>query len=179
VASGKLLPGIGKHDGGLNCVALSPDERSLAVVTMGGSLYLWELATGQERLITKNAGCLLLRLLEHRAINGAAQAEGIYVSESCCPRTAPRVPQSLLMARPAEDSLNLGLLTGLFAVRSEQSAPWKTRHRAWLSADSRESRDLPYIRRNGTYKEERNPAHFKMAGSVSFLLPAAATILFP
>jgi RNA polymerase sigma factor (sigma-70 family) len=55
VASGKLLPGIGKHDGGLNGVALSPDQRSMAVVTMDGSLYVWELASGRARLITKDA----------------------------------------------------------------------------------------------------------------------------
>lgn len=56
VPTGKLLPSIGKHNGGLNGIALAPDGRSLAVVTMGGSLYLWELATGQARLIVMDAG---------------------------------------------------------------------------------------------------------------------------
>ncbi len=56
VPTGKELPPLGKHDGGINWLALSPDDRSLAVVTMGESLYLWELATGQTRLVTKDAG---------------------------------------------------------------------------------------------------------------------------
>jgi hypothetical protein len=51
-----VLPGLGKHDGGLHHVALAPDDRSAAVVTLGGSLYIWELATAQARLIVKDAG---------------------------------------------------------------------------------------------------------------------------
>jgi hypothetical protein len=56
VATGKALAGFGKHDGGLNGLALAPDDRSMAVVTMGGSLFLWERATQQPRLIVKDAG---------------------------------------------------------------------------------------------------------------------------
>jgi WD40 repeat protein len=56
VVRGNALPAIGKHDGGLNGVALSPDGRSVAAVTIGGSLYLWEVATGQARLVVKDAG---------------------------------------------------------------------------------------------------------------------------
>ncbi len=52
--AGPLL--LGKHDGGVNDVALSPDGRSLASVSMGSTLYLWEAATGQARLAVKDAG---------------------------------------------------------------------------------------------------------------------------
>jgi WD40 repeat protein len=55
-ATGKSLPLLGKHDGALNGIALSPDDRSLAAVTMNGTLYLWETATRQARLIVKDAG---------------------------------------------------------------------------------------------------------------------------
>jgi RNA polymerase sigma factor (sigma-70 family) len=55
-ATGKTLPTLGKHDGGLNGLALAPDDRSVAVMTMGGTLYVWETATGQARLIVKNPG---------------------------------------------------------------------------------------------------------------------------
>jgi RNA polymerase sigma factor (sigma-70 family) len=55
-AAGKALPLIGKHDGGLNDIAVSPDGRSVAVASMGGSVYLWETATGQNRLVSKDAG---------------------------------------------------------------------------------------------------------------------------
>jgi hypothetical protein len=55
-ATGKTLPTLGKHDGGLNGLALAPDDHSVAVVTMGGTLYVWETATGQARLIVKEAG---------------------------------------------------------------------------------------------------------------------------
>jgi RNA polymerase sigma factor (sigma-70 family) len=56
IAARKVLPPLGKHDGGLNGISLSADGRSLAVITMGGSLYLWETATGQTRLIARKAG---------------------------------------------------------------------------------------------------------------------------
>jgi WD40 repeat protein len=56
VGARKVLPPLGKHDGGLNGIALSADGRSLAVITMGGRLYLWETATGQTRLIAKKVG---------------------------------------------------------------------------------------------------------------------------
>jgi WD40 repeat protein len=56
VAAGKPLPPLGKHDGGLNAVALAPDGRSAAAVTMGGTLFLWETASGQSRLVVKDAG---------------------------------------------------------------------------------------------------------------------------
>ncbi|HEY7315458.1 MAG TPA: sigma-70 family RNA polymerase sigma factor [Gemmataceae bacterium] len=54
--TGKALPPLGKHDGGLNGLALAPDGRSVAAVTMDGTLYLWEIATGQTRLVGKDAG---------------------------------------------------------------------------------------------------------------------------
>jgi RNA polymerase sigma factor (sigma-70 family) len=56
VAAGKSLPPLGRGDGGLSGLALAPDGRSAAAVTMDGSLYVWEVATGQARLVTKNAG---------------------------------------------------------------------------------------------------------------------------
>lgn len=56
VATGKELSPIGKHDGGVNGIALAPDDRSLAAVSMGGSLFLWELASGQKRWVVKDAG---------------------------------------------------------------------------------------------------------------------------
>jgi hypothetical protein len=55
-ATGKALPFLGKHDGGLHHIALSPDGRSLAAVTMDGTLYLWETATGRPRLVSKEGG---------------------------------------------------------------------------------------------------------------------------
>jgi RNA polymerase sigma factor (sigma-70 family) len=55
-ASGSALASIGKHDGGLNGLAVAPDGRSIAVVTMDGTLYLWEIVTGQTRLVGKDAG---------------------------------------------------------------------------------------------------------------------------
>jgi RNA polymerase sigma factor (sigma-70 family) len=55
-ATGKPLAFFGKHDGGLNGIAVSPDGRSVAAASMGGSLYLWETATGQKRLVSKEAG---------------------------------------------------------------------------------------------------------------------------
>jgi RNA polymerase sigma factor (sigma-70 family) len=56
LATGKALPFFGKHDGGLNGISVSPDGRSIAAASMGGSLYLWETATGQKRLLSKDAG---------------------------------------------------------------------------------------------------------------------------
>jgi RNA polymerase sigma factor (sigma-70 family) len=56
VATGKSLAPLGRHDGAVNGIALAPDGRSVAAVTMDGTLYLWETATGQARLVTKNAG---------------------------------------------------------------------------------------------------------------------------
>jgi RNA polymerase sigma factor (sigma-70 family) len=56
VASGKELPLIGKHDGGLSRLALSSDGRTVATATLGGTVYLWETATGRPRLIVKGAG---------------------------------------------------------------------------------------------------------------------------
>jgi len=56
LATGKELPPLGRHDGGLNGLALSADGRLLAAVTMGGSLYLWELATGQTRFVAADLG---------------------------------------------------------------------------------------------------------------------------
>jgi len=55
-ATGKALPFFGKHDGGLSDLAVSPDGRSVAVASMGGSVYLWETATGQARSVNKHAG---------------------------------------------------------------------------------------------------------------------------
>lgn len=55
-ATGSALASIGKHDGGLNGLAVAPDGRSLAVVTMDGTLYLWEIATQQTRFVTKDGG---------------------------------------------------------------------------------------------------------------------------
>ncbi len=56
VATGKPLPPLGKGDGGISGMAVAADGRSAAAVTMDGSLYLWETATGQARLVTKKAG---------------------------------------------------------------------------------------------------------------------------
>jgi RNA polymerase sigma factor (sigma-70 family) len=56
VATGKALPLLGRHDGGLNGLAMAADGRSLAVVSMGGTLFVWETATGQARLVVKDAG---------------------------------------------------------------------------------------------------------------------------
>jgi RNA polymerase sigma factor (sigma-70 family) len=56
VATGQLLPPLGRNDGGVNGIAVAPDGRSVAAVTMDGSLYLWEVASGEARLVTKSAG---------------------------------------------------------------------------------------------------------------------------
>ncbi len=54
--SGKGLPFIGKHDDGVNGITLSPDGRSLAALSLGGTLYLWETVTAQAQLIIKDVG---------------------------------------------------------------------------------------------------------------------------
>lgn len=46
---------LGKTDGGINWVEYSPDGRSVAA-SSGTSLYLWENATGKERLTIKEFG---------------------------------------------------------------------------------------------------------------------------
>jgi hypothetical protein len=56
VATGKSLPPLGKGDGGISGMAVAADGRSAAAVTMDSSLYVWEVATGQARLVTKSAG---------------------------------------------------------------------------------------------------------------------------
>ncbi len=56
MATGKALPAIGKHDGGLSGLAVCSDGRSVAAGTLDGSLYLWETATRQRRFISKEAG---------------------------------------------------------------------------------------------------------------------------
>ncbi len=56
VATGKALPLIGKLDGGLSGIAVCSDGRSVAAATSHGSLYLWETATRQRRLLSKEAG---------------------------------------------------------------------------------------------------------------------------
>ncbi|HEY7308498.1 MAG TPA: sigma-70 family RNA polymerase sigma factor [Gemmataceae bacterium] len=56
-ATGKALPPLGKHDGGNAKIALSPDGRSLAALTTyDGTLYLWEIASKQTRLVVKSTG---------------------------------------------------------------------------------------------------------------------------
>jgi RNA polymerase sigma factor (sigma-70 family) len=56
-ATGRALPPLGKHDGGNAEIALSPDGRSLAALTTyDGTLYLWEIASKQKRLVVKSAG---------------------------------------------------------------------------------------------------------------------------
>lgn len=56
VATGTALPPLGKHDGEVEKIDLSPDGRSLAALTMFGTLYLWEIASKQTRLVEKSAG---------------------------------------------------------------------------------------------------------------------------
>jgi RNA polymerase sigma factor (sigma-70 family) len=55
-ATGKVLPPVGRHDGGLSGVALSRDGRAVAAASLAGTVYLWETATGQARLVVKDAG---------------------------------------------------------------------------------------------------------------------------
>lgn len=54
--TGKALPFSGEHDGGLADVAVCSDGRSVMAATLDESLYLWETATGQKRLVSKDAG---------------------------------------------------------------------------------------------------------------------------
>ncbi len=54
--TGKTLTPLGKHDGSVNDIQLSSDGRSLLAVAAGGSLNLWETATGQARLVVKDPG---------------------------------------------------------------------------------------------------------------------------
>ncbi len=67
--NGKALPSIGERTGSPFGMALSPDGRSLAIITGGGGmmtkkgmvtwdgeLYLWETATGQRRFLVKDVG---------------------------------------------------------------------------------------------------------------------------
>jgi RNA polymerase sigma factor (sigma-70 family) len=56
LATGEELPSLGQHDGALNGLALSADERMIGAVSMGGTLYIWERATGQPRLVVKDIG---------------------------------------------------------------------------------------------------------------------------
>jgi RNA polymerase sigma factor (sigma-70 family) len=55
-ATGEALPLIGKHDGGLSDIAVCCDGRSIVAATLDASLYLWETASGQRRLFSKDAG---------------------------------------------------------------------------------------------------------------------------
>lgn len=68
-ASGKALPSFGERTGSPKGMALSPDGRSLAIITGGGGmitkkgmaswdgeLYMWETATGQRRFTVKDVG---------------------------------------------------------------------------------------------------------------------------
>jgi hypothetical protein len=79
---------FGKTDGGVSWADYTGDGRTLAAATLGGSLYLWETATGQERLVLKNVGyatCLAFstdgRLLavanngSHRRVTGDKTVE--------------------------------------------------------------------------------------------------------
>jgi RNA polymerase sigma factor (sigma-70 family) len=55
--SGKELPIIGEHDSpATGGIAFSPDGRSIAALSQNRTLYFWETATGQARLVIKNAG---------------------------------------------------------------------------------------------------------------------------
>src|SRR5439155_19655192 len=56
VAGGQLPPGLDEQADGLDGVEHPPHERCVAAVTMNGTLYLWELAAGQARLIAKDVG---------------------------------------------------------------------------------------------------------------------------
>jgi RNA polymerase sigma factor (sigma-70 family) len=51
VATGQVVHSLGKHHGGLTAVAFSADGKTLIVACYDYSLTLWELATGQERLV--------------------------------------------------------------------------------------------------------------------------------
>jgi WD40 repeat protein len=47
---------FGPVDGGINWAAYSADGRTIAAATMGSSIFLWETATGDARLVLKNSG---------------------------------------------------------------------------------------------------------------------------
>jgi RNA polymerase sigma factor (sigma-70 family) len=54
-ATGETRTPFGKTDGGLNCMEYSPDGRTVAA-TSGNTLFLWETATGKDRLKCTNVG---------------------------------------------------------------------------------------------------------------------------
>jgi RNA polymerase sigma factor (sigma-70 family) len=54
--AGQVAQIFAKADGGINCAEYSADGRTIAAGTAGGSVYLWEVATGQERLRLKDVG---------------------------------------------------------------------------------------------------------------------------
>jgi RNA polymerase sigma factor (sigma-70 family) len=56
-STGDVQTPFGKTDGGLNWMAYSPDGRTVAA-TSGNSLFLWEAATGKDRLKCSNIGYL-------------------------------------------------------------------------------------------------------------------------
>jgi WD40 repeat protein len=56
VATGQPVRLGGRHDGGVNWAAYSTDGRTVAAASMDGTLFLWETATGQPRLILKGLG---------------------------------------------------------------------------------------------------------------------------
>jgi WD40 repeat protein len=54
--SGKeLRAAYGPTDGGVRCAAYSPDGRSITAASLAGTIFIWETATGQERLVLKDA----------------------------------------------------------------------------------------------------------------------------
>ncbi|HJZ89455.1 MAG TPA: sigma-70 family RNA polymerase sigma factor [Gemmataceae bacterium] len=54
--AGMISQIFAKADGGINCAEYSADGRTIAAGTAGGSVYLWEVATGQQRLHLKDVG---------------------------------------------------------------------------------------------------------------------------
>lgn len=79
LATGAALPSIGNQDGGANGIALAPDGRCAATVPRDGAWFLWEIASGQPRLILNDAGHAAPiafspngRLLAAASKNGAA-----------------------------------------------------------------------------------------------------------
>jgi WD40 repeat protein len=47
---------FGPADGGVNCADITADGRMAAAATAGGSIILWEAATGRQRLMLKDVG---------------------------------------------------------------------------------------------------------------------------
>ena len=47
---------FGPADGGINCADMTADGRMAAAATAGGSIILWEAASGQQRLMLKDVG---------------------------------------------------------------------------------------------------------------------------